>query len=59
VGIFNVAGSSECYGDVVVFLGDLQLYCLVLVLIGRDAVEVVVMVMVCGGAASGGGGDVW
>jgi len=38
-----VAASSECYGDVAAFLGDLQL-CLALVLVGQHAVVVGVMV---------------
>ncbi|KEH43481.1 hypothetical protein MtrunA17_Chr1g0199201 [Medicago truncatula] len=42
VGIFTVAASSECYGDVADFLGDLQL-CLALVLDGRVVVVVVVV----------------
>jgi hypothetical protein len=45
-----VAASSECYGDVAAFLGDLQL-CLALVLAGRDAVVV--------GVVMRGGGEVW
>lgn len=58
MGLFNVAASSECYGDVAAFLRDLQLCCLVLA--GRDAVELVVLVMMRCGAVSGGrGGDVW
>jgi len=42
--VFTITASSECYEDVATFLGDFQPCCLALVLAGRDAV-VVVMVM--------------
>ena len=63
-----MVASSECYDNVASFLGDFQLCCLALVLVGCDVVVVVVVVLVmrggdavvvfqCGGG-DGGGVDV-